>query len=878
MKNFIISLLFLSISLPALAQLVPVTVAITPLPGIDSVNLNFQAIKDKGVLYYDARDSSGSTSIFAYSTRKDSLKEIHSFSTTSSGWNNRFMKIDNRIYYAYNNSASEIRLAEFNDLTREGVHKSTLNIKNTANYVAGDKRSIYMTGTGNVGYGIYVFNTNNGQFRTLFVSSGVYISRLGTHGDSALFVTNQRKAYLGSSFNNVKALDSNKTLSGIKRYGKRSYLYDYRGTLYNYTKGDKSLTTQARFGSNSRIYGLDSLENGLFIRVYDYGTRKLSMYRVDDKKDTVTLLDKTGPDSLLANLTARDLGKGVIGVLLTNEKLLVYDLIKNETKTYDYPLSVTVPGWQSVYRKPVYDNIQKKLYFIGGVPGSSTQKKLYSLSKDGSVLDTLSDTLNLSKIWQPKELYIMNGEVYFFSRDKNGLALKKFSKKVFKLKLNCFNDANANGKRDQGETSINQMKVELNAAISELTSGLGGNIEMLLEVKKYDLKAFAPDKWKFTTDSTFTINQSEAKPNETLTLDLGISPKKSVYEIDGTLSGLPTRCGFYVWTRPKIINSGTKAFSGEMRMTMDTMISIDSFGLNPDSTLGNEYVWLFDNIDATHFRAARAYFRVPGVQFRGRKIKIDITFRGHGSNNEVVELVDSFRPEINCSYDPNDKTVWPNRDDLGNQTQFDEKLTYRIRFQNTGSDTAFNIMIADTLSEYLDWSTFKVLDYSHPVETKFYDNGLVQFYFNNVLLPDSNVNEPESHGFVTYTIKAKKGLDEQTEIKNTAHIFFDFNPAIVTNTTNNVMVSEIIYDFVPKPRVVNSLNVYPNPAHDQLTIALPEAGQAVVSVISLNGQTIEQHNTNARNPSLTTTHLPDAIYIIKVVQNGKVYRTRFVKQ
>ncbi|MBK9490010.1 MAG: hypothetical protein IPO07_15465 [Haliscomenobacter sp.] len=62
--------------------------------------------------------------------------------------------------------------------------------------------------------------------------------------------------------------------------------------------------------------------------------------------------------------------------------------------------------------------------------------------------------------------------------------------------------------------------------------------------------------------------------------------------------------------------------------------------------------------------------------------------------------------------------------------------------------------------------------------------------FKNINLPDSTNNEPESHGFVSFRIKDRSGLAEKTTIDNTAYIYFDQNPAIVTNTTQNIMVSK----------------------------------------------------------------------------------------
>src|SRR6185295_15873757 len=67
-------------------------------------------------------------------------------------------------------------------------------------------------------------------------------------------------------------------------------------------------------------------------------------------------------------------------------------------------------------------------------------------------------------------------------------------------------------------------------------------------------------------------------------------------------------------------------------------------------------------------------------------------------------------------------------------------------------------------------------------------NGALKFTFNNILLPDSNINEPMSHGEVTYRIHTRTGLPDNTIVNNTAFIVFDLNIPVVTNTSLNTMI------------------------------------------------------------------------------------------
>ncbi|MES2619646.1 MAG: T9SS type A sorting domain-containing protein [Bacteroidota bacterium] len=135
------------------------------------------------------------------------------------------------------------------------------------------------------------------------------------------------------------------------------------------------------------------------------------------------------------------------------------------------------------------------------------------------------------------------------------------------------------------------------------------------------------------------------------------------------------------------------------------------------------------------------------------------------------------------SYDPNDKQVSP-----PSVVDTSGWLTYTINFQNTGSDTAIHIYITDTLDAGVDESTFQLLAYSMQPMVQLTGNA-VRFNFPNIYLPDSNVNEPASHGYVQYKVRVKNNLVRGTQIQNTAFIYFDFNAPVVTNTVTNTIDS-----------------------------------------------------------------------------------------
>ncbi|MEW4923170.1 FG-GAP-like repeat-containing protein [Algibacter sp. 2305UL17-15] len=148
----------------------------------------------------------------------------------------------------------------------------------------------------------------------------------------------------------------------------------------------------------------------------------------------------------------------------------------------------------------------------------------------------------------------------------------------------------------------------------------------------------------------------------------------------------------------------------------------------------------------------------------------------------------AFNQLVIGSYDPNDIQVLEGKQILYEHT--DKYLHYIIRFQNTGTASAINVQIENELDSKLDWTTMELESLSHNGYVKISNGNHVSFAFDNIFLPDSTKNEPNSHGYITYKIKPKKGIAIGDIILNKADIFFDFNPAITTNTVNTKIIVE----------------------------------------------------------------------------------------
>ncbi len=161
---------------------------------------------------------------------------------------------------------------------------------------------------------------------------------------------------------------------------------------------------------------------------------------------------------------------------------------------------------------------------------------------------------------------------------------------------------------------------------------------------------------------------------------------------------------------------------------------------------------------------------------------------------------------VTNSFDPNDKLVAAADTSSCWETALDE-LAFTIRFQNTGNDTAYRVVILDTLSNVLDLSTVRPGPSSHGYEFKVRGQNEVMFIFNNINLVDSTTSATASQGFVQFFIHPKSSIPENTVIENQAAIYFDTNDPIFTPPAQLTQCSEIpltVIDVVTTP-VINCL-------------------------------------------------------------------------
>ncbi|HQW17716.1 MAG TPA: T9SS type A sorting domain-containing protein [Bacteroidia bacterium] len=336
------------------------------------------------------------------------------------------------------------------------------------------------------------------------------------------------------------------------------------------------------------------------------------------------------------------------------------------------------------------------------------------------------------------------------------------------------------------------------------------------------------------------------------------------------------RSGFDATYNISFVNNGTTTLSPTVIFFPDANVSFTSANVTPVSVTTDSVVW---NIGAlTPFQSGNIVVTVnvhTGLPI-GSLINSSVRIEPVAGDANPGCNYSSWEVFTTGSFDPNDILV--SRDTLfTTEIPNPPYLDYIIRFQNTGNDTAFNVKILNPLdTNKLQLNTLEYVASSHPVNINFiYHERNMEFKFDNILLPDSNVNEPLSHGFIHYRVKPKTTLQHNDTIKNIAAIYFDFNDPVITNTaTTRVVLPTGIASY----QSAENIQLFPNPAQTELNLQHTTAVEKI-QVIDILGKNVFEKNINSQQYlKINISQFQNGVYFIKAYSTQGVVVKKFVKR
>jgi uncharacterized repeat protein (TIGR01451 family) len=316
--------------------------------------------------------------------------------------------------------------------------------------------------------------------------------------------------------------------------------------------------------------------------------------------------------------------------------------------------------------------------------------------------------------------------------------------------------------------------------------------------------------------------------------------------------------------------------SGPVTVTCTYDAALTYVSASPMPTVnGNTLTWQLPAFNSFGTASFVVDLQVPVATLLGTELVSTWTVDNTLIDANAANDTEQSTRIVTGSYDPNVKEL---RTSSGtSDTQYflgtDNHLDYTIHFQNTGTDTAFTVVVTDTLDAALDMASFQHGTSSHPCTVDFLTDRVVRWTFANILLVDSTTNEAGSHGLTTFRIRLAEPVIPGTVIPNAADIYFDFNPPI--RTPDALIITELSTG-LRNPESA-ALYVVPNPAHDRMSVVgAPDAVR--VAVLAADGRRVLEHDLR-NGHTWNVSALPAGLYTVQVLDaHGAVRSTRVVKQ
>lgn len=446
-----------------------------------------------------------------------------------------------------------------------------------------------------------------------------------------------------------------------------------------------------------------------------------------------------------------------------------------------------------------------------------------------------------------------------------------------------YRDFNQNGNIDAGDTGFPGAIIEMTPGPRYYFSGPDGGYYAGTGTGNYSLSIPNPPLYHtVTAPATQTANFAALGQVDSLN-NFGIYPIPNSNDLRLSLDNVhPPRPGDTIYYRMRIKNVGTTSQVPDLSFL--PALELNFLGATPNfqSTTNDTLFWTLPSLAPQAESFVVVAYTVPLIPIISLGDTLSTYAQVEPISNDLAPLdnVGSLNEVIVGSYDPNDKAVSPSGNLDPAEVAAGTWLDYKIRFQNTGTDTAFQVVVRDTLDMDLDIASFEMLSASHDYDLYLTGQGELAWRFNNINLPDSNVNEAASHGFIRYRIRPKATLSLGTVIENTAHIYFDYNPAIVTNTT--VSTVQLSTAFADPAWTGLSVQVYPNPSEGQFTIALEaaKAGNCNTVIYDLQGRKLIanqfKHGQGRFDQVVDARALPAGVYVLEIESGGAKRRQRIV--
>ncbi len=324
-------------------------------------------------------------------------------------------------------------------------------------------------------------------------------------------------------------------------------------------------------------------------------------------------------------------------------------------------------------------------------------------------------------------------------------------------------------------------------------------------------------------------------------------------------------------------NKGTQTQSGSVSLGFNDAI-LDLVTSNPTvaSQVIDNLTWNFTNLQPFESREILVTLNVNSPSEVPPINAGDILSFTPSINSSLIDEIPNdntfaLNQTVVNSFDPNDKTCLEGN--IITPEMVGKEVHYMIRFENTGSANAENVVVKDMIdTTKFDVNSLIPVDGSHPFVTRITNTNKVEFIFENINLPFDDAN---NDGYVAFKIKTKPTLALGDTFSNTASIYFDYNFPIVTDPAVTTVALLANSDFVFE----NYFSIYPNPAKDILNIETKQTiAVTSINIYNTSGQVVLVIPNVQQTKSVDVSSLTTGNYFLKMNSDKGSSSVKFVKK
>ncbi|ARV14606.1 T9SS type A sorting domain-containing protein [Polaribacter sp. SA4-12] len=438
-------------------------------------------------------------------------------------------------------------------------------------------------------------------------------------------------------------------------------------------------------------------------------------------------------------------------------------------------------------------------------------------------------------------------------------------------------DFNADGCDPSDTKSINTKLTNISTNTSNVTFTNNNGQYLMYTQEANNTVDISPNLPSFFSVTPTSQNVNFTGSGTTQNVDFCITANSVVNDVKVSILPLTeSRPGFQTTVRVFYENLGSTILSGDINLTFDDSKEIF---INSSETLINQTTnslsWNYSNLNPFEKKYIDVIFEINrptdliNPVNNGDVLSYNCTINPTTGDANPTDNTINYEDTTIGSYDPND--IIALEGNFIDENEVPNYLNYRIRFQNTGTASAINIVVNNELDSDLDWDTFQPITASHTYRISITDNNKIDFIFENIHLADSTSNEPGSHGWIYYKIKPKSSFAIGDVIDNTANIYFDFNPPVITNTYQTQIPEPIV---TPIDDLIAS--VYPNPTRDIANIEVNLKGR--LFVFNKYGALVFKHRLEKGVNTFNFDWLRSGRYFLKIKSKKQVIYKKLIKK